>query len=183
MENGHKWVIASTDDLRDLTDEVEPALFEQSGRGARDHRGHPDPKAELLEKVNYLRDKVKLKLQEGTWSNSLFCQRERELLRRPQDGDVAMFVIDRIRSGDTLRRRIRSTQPPNDAELDAWASDTRKGFWDRGVGTYGDQFARRSDGLDDDEVEEPGDWAAQSAFVDRRLEALRRVLGDVRGQS
>jgi hypothetical protein len=141
-----RWTDTTYTDLADLTDQSEATLFEREGIGARNAGGFIDPHAALLARINYLRDKVKPKLREGYWSSSPFCKRQLELARRPDDADPEMFVIDRLRAGYKLRRRIRSTDPPHGDELAPWAADTAQGFWDRSLGYLADRFTRREDG-------------------------------------
>ena len=177
-----RWTETTKDELADLTDQSEATLFEREGIGARNAGGFVEPHAALLARLNYLRDKVKPKLREGYWSSSPFCERELELTPRPDDADPEMFVIDRLRVGYKLRRRIRSTDPPHGDEVAPWAGDTAQGFWDRSLGYLADRFTRRGEGPGGgDGVEPPHDWAAHSAYLDRRLDALRGILRHLRG--
>jgi hypothetical protein len=179
--NLNKWTGTVKDELRDLTDESESILFEREGVGVRNAAGSIDPHAGLLAQVNYLRDKVKPKLREGYWPTSPFCDRERELARRADDGDPEMFVIDRLRLADGLRRRLTSTEPPENDAVGTWAADTVQGFWDRSLGYLGDRFTDRGEGSDDS-VEPPHDWAAAAAYLDRRRDALLSILQHLRGE-
>jgi hypothetical protein len=176
-----RWTETTKEDLADLTDQSEATLFEREGIGARNAGGFVDPHAALLARLNYLRDKVKPKLREGYWSSSPFCECELELALRFEDADPEMFVIDRLRAGYKLRRRIRSTDPPHGDEVAPWAADIAQGFWDRSLGYLADRFTRSDEGQAGDGVEPPHDWAAHSAYLDRRLDALRGILRHLRG--
>jgi hypothetical protein len=174
-----KWSVTAKEDLADLTDTTESTYFARAGVGARDGGGSISPHAALEAQDSYLRDKVWPKLREGMWGESPFCERARELEKRPSDSDVEKFIIDRIELGYELRTAVRSTQPPDVDAVTRWVDGTDQGFRDRAETTLSDRFKRGED-AHEDEIEAPMDWKARSAFIDRRISALFALLREQR---
>ena len=177
-----KWSSVTKEDLAGLTDPTEATEFGSAGIGARNSGGFVDAHASLRAQLDYLRNDVWPKLDAGLWRHSAFCKRELDLQKRASDGDVEDFLIYGYRLGYELRCRVRSTQPPRLDEILAWVVRIDQGFRDRGAVTLGDRF-QQGVGSDDEVIETPGTWELQSAYMDRRLGALLKLLRDRRGGS
>lgn len=174
-----KWSTVTKQDLADLTDAIEATEFGLAGTGARNSGRFVDAHASLRAKLDHLRNHVWPKLDAGLWHASAFCHRELQLQKRRSDGDVEEFLIYAYRLGYQLRCQVRSTQPPPGDEISVWVARIDQGFRDRGVVTLADKL-KQGRGADDDAIEPPGAWEAQSAYIDRRLEALLNLLRDRR---